>query len=198
MKAVKTVTALSADTLSDRVSDALYELESAGMDVVGLVVTGSFVHTVVITYEDNQPWDARVAAYQRRHEKWRMVVQLIGGFILLALAIWIALAQVFQVTMLLPYQVAVTIALLAAGLAFVELVCVAFKLSIANLALYLIGGYIGGAFVQWLVPEWHWWLCWIVSIAGTTTLLFGIQAGITRIRATIRHFTMNHKHQRRR
>ena len=122
MKAIKTVTALSAGALNDRVSDALYELESAGMDVLGLASTGNLVHTVVITYDDNQSWDARVAAYNRRHNKIHKVIQLVCGLILLAVAIWIASAQIGRLQIRQPYRVIATIALLAAGMAFVDLV----------------------------------------------------------------------------
>jgi hypothetical protein len=181
MKAIKTVTALSAGTLSDRVSDTLYELESAGMDVLGLVSAGNLVHTVVITYDDNQSWDARVAAYNRRHNKIHKVTQLVCVFILLVAAIWIASNQMGELPVGQPYQVIATIALLAAGAAFVDLISVMLKLSVTNLALYLIGSYVGGGLLQRIMPGLNGWISLIIAAATATTLVFGIQEGIADV-----------------
>ena len=178
MKAIKTVTALSAGTLSDRGSDTLYELESAGMDVLGLVSAGNLVHTVVITYDDNQSCDARVAAYNRRHNKIHKVTQLVCVFILLVAAIWIASNQMGELPVGQPYQVIATIALLAAGTAFVDLISVMLKLSVTNLALYLIGSYVGGGLLQRIMPGLNGWLSLIIAVATVTMLVFGIQEGI--------------------
>lgn len=196
MKAIKTVTALSAGTLNDRVSDALYELESAGMDVLGLASTGNLVHTVVITYDDNQSWDARVAAYNRRHNKIHKVIQLVCGLILLAVAIWIASAQIGRLQIRQPYRVIATIALLAAGMAFVDLISVMLKLSVANLTLYLIGSYVGSGLLQRVMPELNGWLSLIIVVATVTTLVFAIQEGLTDLQSLLRRIR-HQKTQRR-
>lgn len=196
MKAIKTVTALSAGILSNRVSDALYELESAGMDVLGLVSTGNLVHTVVITYDDNQPWDARIAAYERRHNNSYKVAQLVCGFVLLIAAIWIASNQIGRLPVGQSYQVIATIALLAAGMAFIDLVSVMLKLSVANLALYLIGSYVGGGLLQRIMPGLNGWLSLIIAVAAATTLLFGIQEGIEDVQNALRRIRIK-KTQRR-
>ncbi|KRL45168.1 hypothetical protein [Lacticaseibacillus manihotivorans] len=196
MKAIKTVTALSAGTLNDRVSDALYELESAGMDVLGLVSTGDLVHTVVITYDDNQSWDARVAAYDGRHNKIHKVIQLVCGFILLVAAIWIASNQIGRLPVVHPYPVIGTIALLAAGMVFVDLVSVMLKLSIVNLALYLIGSYVGGGLLQRVMPGLNGWLSMIIAVATVTTLLFAIQEGLVDMQNALRRIHLK-KTQRR-
>jgi hypothetical protein len=196
MKAVKTVTALSAGALNDRVSDALYELESAGMDVLGLASTGNLVHTVVITYDDNQSWDARVAAYDRRHNKIHKIAQLVCGFILLVAAIWIASNQIGRLPVGQPYEVIATIALLAAGLTFVDLVSVMLKLSVANLALYLIGSYVGGGLLRRIMPELNGWLSLIIAVAIVTTLVFAIQEGLADVQSILRRIRLK-KTQRR-
>lgn len=191
MKAIKTVTALSAGTLNDRVSDALYELESAGMDVLGLVSAGNLVHTVVITYDDNQSWDARVAAYNRRHNKIHKVAQLVCGFTLLVAAIWIASNQVGELPVGQPYQVVTTIALLAAGMVFVDLISVMLKLGVANLALYLIASYVGSGLLQRVMPGLNGWLSLIIAVATATTLVFGIQEGIADVQNALRRMRLN-------
>jgi hypothetical protein len=196
MKAIKTVTALSSGMLNDRVSDALYELESAGMDVLGLASTGNLVHTVVITYDDNQSWDARVAAYNRRHNKIHKVIQLVCGLILLAVAIWIASAQIGRLQIRQPYRVIATIALLAAGMAFVDLISVMLKLSVANLTLYLIGSYVGSGLLQRVMPELNGWLSLIIVVATVTTLVFAIQEGLTDLQSLLRRIR-HQKTQRR-
>lgn len=196
MKAIKTVTALSAGALNDRVSDALYELESAGMDVLGLASTGNLVHTVVITYDDNQSWDARVAAYDRRHNMTYKIIQLVCGFILLVAGIWIASNQMGRLPVGQPYQVIATIALLAAGMAFVDLVSVMFKLSVANLALYLIGSYVGGGLLQRIMPWLNGWLSLIIAVATATTLVFAIQEGLADVQSLLRRIRFK-KTQRR-
>ena len=196
MKAIKTVTSLSAGALNDRVSDALYELESAGMDVLGLVSAGNLVHTVVITYDDNQSWDARVAAYNRRHNKIYKAAQLVCGFFLLVAAIWIASNQMGKLPVGQPYQVIATIALLAAGVAFVDLISVMLKLSVANLALYLIASYVGGGLLQRIMPGLNGWLSLIIAVATATTLVFGIQEGIADVQNAWRRIRLN-KTQRR-
>ena len=196
MKAIKTVTALSAGALNDRVSDALYELESAGMDVLGLVSAGNLVHTVVITYDDNQPWDARVAAYNRRHNKIYKVAQLVCGFFLLVAAIWIASNQMGKLPVGQPYHVIATIALLAAGMAFVDLISVALKLSVANLALYLIASYVGAGLLQRIMPELNGWLSLIIAVATATTLVFGVQEGIADVQNVLRRIRLNTTQQR--
>lgn len=196
MKAVKTVTALSAGMLNDRVSDALYELESAGMDVLGLASTGNLVHTVVITYDDNQSWDARVAAYNRRHNKIHKVIQLVCGLILLAAAIWIASDQIRRLPIGQPYQVIATVAVLAAGMAFTDLISVMLKLSVTNLALYLIGSYVGSGLLQRIMPELNGWLSLIIAIASATTLIFVIQEGLADMQSLLRRMRLK-KTQRR-
>lgn len=196
MKAIKTVTALSAGALNDRVSDVLYELESAGMDVLGLASTGNLVHTVVITYDDNQSWDARAGAYDRRHNKIHKVVQLVCGFILLVAAIWIASNQIGRLPVGQPYQVIATIALLAAGMAFVDLISVMLKLSVANLALYLMGSYVGGGLIQRIVPVLNGWLSLIIAVATATTLVFAIQEGLVDMQNALRRIRLK-KTQRR-
>ena len=196
MKAIKTVTALSASTLSDRVSDALYELEAAGMDVLGLVSTGNLVHTVVITYDDNQTWDARAAAFERRHNKAHKIVQLVAGFIPLVLAIWIATNQIGRSPVGQPYQVIATIALLAAGMAFVDLISVMLKLSVANLALYLVSSYVGGGLLQRLMPGLNGWLSLVIAVATATMLVFGVQEGVTDVQNALRRIRLK-KTQRR-
>lgn len=196
MKAVRAVTALSAGVLSDRVSDALYELESAGMDVLGLASTGTFVHTVIITYDDNQPWDARVAAYERRHNKLSKAMQLVGGLVLLTAAIWIALSQVHRFSIVQPYQVIATIALLAAGSAFIDLVSVILRLSVTNLALYLITSYVGSGLLQRLLPNLNRWLGLVVAVALTTTIVFGTQEGIADVKGAFRRFRLKRTQRR--
>jgi hypothetical protein len=196
MKAIKTVTALSAGALNDRVSDALYELESAGMDVLGLASTGNLVHTVIITYDDNQSWDARVAAYNRRHNKMHQVIQLVCGFILLSAAIGIASNQIGRLPVGQPYQVIATIAVLAAGMAFVDFTSVMLKLSVANLTLYLIGSYVGSGLLQRVMPGLNGWLSLIIAVAIATTLVFSIQEGLANLQSLLRRIRLK-KTQRR-
>lgn len=150
----------------------------------------------MITYDDNQPWDARAAAFERRHNKAHKIVQLVAGFIPLVLAIWIATNQIGRSPVGQPYQVIATIALLAAGMAFVDLISVMLKLSVANLALYLVSSYVGGGLLQRLMPGLNGWLSLVIAVATATMLVFGVQEGVTDVQNALRRIRLK-KTQRR-
>lgn len=175
MKAVTTVTALSAMALTERVSDALYELEESGNDVVGLSVSGNFVLTVVITYEDNRDWEVQLASYRRRHDPCLVVFNLAAWFLLLVIGAAIAAGQIHTRGWPLVWSVGATIMVMTLGLVFLELIGVAMRLSVSGLGLYLLAAYVGMAFFQWLLPTLPGWGDFLAALGVQTALLYVIK-----------------------
>ena len=70
------------------------------------------------------------------------------------------------------------------------------KLSVANLALYLIGSYVGGGLLQRIMPGLNGWLSLIIAVATATTLAFAIQEGLADVQNALRRIRLK-KTQRR-
>lgn len=134
MKVTKTVTALSSQAFDRQLSDEIYQLEAAGLQINGIQVSNGLIRTAVIIYDDQLTFEQRQEQFAWQNSVVMRVLRTLADLLLIGLAFWLVPAVVRDGGA--PGGALTILVTAAACLALLELLNAMVGLSIRSLAIF--------------------------------------------------------------
>lgn len=193
MKAVKTVAALSTEAFEERLNDSIYELEEAGMPVLGVQTShGLLVKLGTILFEDNLSEEQHAYRHQVKHGALASWLRLIGALILLGAAMWLLPSVLHRQE--LTVEAVTLLTVVAAGIVLLELLNALLGFSIRSLAWFMLGTVVCDRLIsRFFFTQLPAWAALFLSAAFVSIVAIGGSPLYRKAEALLQRAAVNHR-----